>query len=124
MLRDDKSDLPEIPKQYLCRRCISRSSHLREDGRVDCKAAGKAVKPVLRSDYVRFEECPYRSLRLPSHKLKLLAVLARRNRLRKITSESADAQTELAAAKIESAEALIRLDIQVAARRQKNAQKN
>lgn len=107
-MSDDGTQASKIPKQFLCRRCTRCSNTLTDDSLVDCEAAGRAVEPVLRSDYRRFEDCPHRSetnVFLPSCKLKLLAAFARRVRKRGV----GDLQV---VERIGIAEQVIRQDIQ------------
>jgi hypothetical protein len=107
MFPDDTTSETPIPKHFLCRRCRKTGTHLTADGLVDCQSAGGVVAPISRSDYGRFEDCPHRSAMLPGYKLRLLATLARRARMNKLPSE-------IAMSRVESAEAIIRLDLSIA----------
>lgn len=109
-MSDGRTDITEIPKQFLCRRCTRSGGELIPDGRVSCAAAGEPVEPVLKKEYGRFELCPYRTEHLPplpSNKLKLLAAYARR------IVRRGDA---LVREKVQVAEDVIREDLKAAAR--------
>ena len=99
-----------IPKEFLCRRCNFSGESLTNDGLVLCGASRSLVVPVDRRSYGRFENCPQRAAtaQIPSHKLKLLACFARRLR-RRFGSEDINH-------KLDTAEAVIRADLQITAR--------
>lgn len=83
----DSEQVVKMTCRYLCKGCKYSGKKLRSEGLVDCELAGEAVAPLLRSQYPRYEFCPQRMAkdkadRLLSHQLKLLAVFARRLRLR------------------------------------------
>ena len=106
----DHEEGKPIPKKFLCRRCNFSGGTLTDDGLVTCSVSHSTVIPVEKRVYERFENCPQRTAtaQIPSCKLKLLAIFARRLRLR--------AGLEDTRSRFDTAEAAIRADLHITAR--------